>query len=282
MKLKKAITTVLMISALSISFVYADTPFRDVEIEWQITPVQWASQNKIVQGYPDGTFLPENAVTEAEFATMLARYAKNVDYEKLLSLPNNHWSQHIYNELAKYKLPFKGYNSNDVKDTPVTRGTIAQIIAAKNGFDLSLEESVEYMYENDLSNGKGTVKDFENYDAYGPMKRAEAAAFLNRLSDANVTTFKGVPSSVNADEILGIVSPVYKTPDNTNEAEFLKIGEEIAKKYGYEIDKGKESFQLDSNEGERIIMHGKSNGSSSFKYNIKNNDVSMEDRKSVV
>ena len=41
---------------------------------WAVDAVLWASQNKVVSGYPDGTFLPQNNATRAEVTTIIARY----------------------------------------------------------------------------------------------------------------------------------------------------------------------------------------------------------------
>ncbi|GHV18333.1 hypothetical protein FACS189425_06810 [Clostridia bacterium] len=53
----------------------SESAFTDYE---DITPelrdlVQIASQNKIVNGYPDGTFLPKNSITRAEAASLLVK-----------------------------------------------------------------------------------------------------------------------------------------------------------------------------------------------------------------
>ena len=39
-------------------------------------PIAWAAGNGIVNGYPDGTFAPENSVTREQMATILSRYAQ--------------------------------------------------------------------------------------------------------------------------------------------------------------------------------------------------------------
>ncbi len=41
---------------------------------WAVDAVLWASQNKVVSGYPNGTFLPQNNATRAEVTTIIALY----------------------------------------------------------------------------------------------------------------------------------------------------------------------------------------------------------------
>ncbi len=57
--------------------VYGVTPFSDVEMhEWYANAVLWASKEGIAQGDGKGRFLPEQAITRAELAAMLYRYAQ--------------------------------------------------------------------------------------------------------------------------------------------------------------------------------------------------------------
>jgi hypothetical protein len=53
-------------------------PFTDVGSgAWYTEAVRWAASARLVQGYEDGTFRPENPVTRQELATMLYRYAQS-------------------------------------------------------------------------------------------------------------------------------------------------------------------------------------------------------------
>lgn len=217
--------------------------FTDVKDEWQKIPVYWAVESEIVKGYDDGTFRPDNQTTEAEFAVMLARFVTNIDVNKLTPVGGEaHWSQHIYNELSKYRLPFRGYNNTKTKDSSINRGRIAQIVAAKNGFNLTLEQAIEYMYENDLSNGLiPGVKTFESYGAKEFLTRAQATAFLKRLSEKKVTTFRGVESPVKGNEMGGINNGGLKFVD---EKDFHKAAETVAAKHGFTTTKSTELVQI--------------------------------------
>lgn len=48
---------------------YSDVP----QSHWAYNNILWASRLKLIQGYPDGTFLPDQAVTRAEAATIALR-----------------------------------------------------------------------------------------------------------------------------------------------------------------------------------------------------------------
>lgn len=54
---------------------YTGTSFKDVKSgSWCAPYVEWAAKEKIVNGYADGTFKPDQNVTREEMVTMLYRY----------------------------------------------------------------------------------------------------------------------------------------------------------------------------------------------------------------
>lgn len=54
---------------------YTGTSFRDVKgTEWFAPYVQWAGKTGLVNGYPDGSFQPNRAVTRQEMVAMLYRF----------------------------------------------------------------------------------------------------------------------------------------------------------------------------------------------------------------
>lgn len=65
--------------------------FTDIaEGQWYTDAVNWAAEQGVVNGYPDGTFRPETPITRQEMATMLYRLAKaeKVEEDKLASFPD--------------------------------------------------------------------------------------------------------------------------------------------------------------------------------------------------
>ena len=54
-------------------------PYSDVaEGAWYYEAIRWATEAGVVDGYPDKTFRPDQAITREEMAAMLYRYEKNV------------------------------------------------------------------------------------------------------------------------------------------------------------------------------------------------------------
>lgn len=57
------------------------TSFADSAAHWAKTPIVWAEQTGVVDGYEDGTFRPDQPVTRQEFAQMMYNYAKYKGYD---------------------------------------------------------------------------------------------------------------------------------------------------------------------------------------------------------
>ncbi|MCL1873255.1 MAG: S-layer homology domain-containing protein [Clostridiales bacterium] len=64
--------------------------FSDVSAgTWYTDAVAWAEAEGIVEGYPDGTFKPNQNVSRQELATVLLRYAKFIGKEQISSSPDD-------------------------------------------------------------------------------------------------------------------------------------------------------------------------------------------------
>lgn len=57
--------------------VFSDVPGG----QWYSDPIIWANQNKIVNGYGEGIFAPNDAITREQIAVMLYRYAGSKGYD---------------------------------------------------------------------------------------------------------------------------------------------------------------------------------------------------------
>jgi hypothetical protein len=116
---KSRITSVLIVMLLSFSLnIYAsDTltveSFTDIpSTHWGIDTIRWGLEKKILTGYPNNLFKPNNNVTESEFAVILFKYVESVSTENIVVLEGKHWSQPYYNELEKFQLSLGGYNDD--------------------------------------------------------------------------------------------------------------------------------------------------------------------------
>ena len=185
--------------------------FPDVSEKWQKDAIYSAVDRGIVHGYEDGTFKPNQKITEAEFAVMLVNSATGIDVRSVRPGKDDHWAQSVYDELGKYGLPLLGYQDTLYKDSPLSRGRAAKIIARIYGFDLNVVEAVDFMYENDLSKDTGEKMDFESYGAFAFLTRSESTLILDAMYHKKQVTFKRIPSNVSNGKISTEV--LYRSKD---------------------------------------------------------------------
>ncbi|MGK7873081.1 MAG: DUF3747 domain-containing protein [Xenococcaceae cyanobacterium] len=91
-------------------------PYPDVlTSRWSAAKIQWAQQNQIVSGYPDGTFQPTKPVTRAELMAVLRRGAEYAKVQlglspeltskqtgKIFSDTSDHWAESLVSQMSSY------------------------------------------------------------------------------------------------------------------------------------------------------------------------------------
>lgn len=163
----------------------AAVPFYDLKTNhWAFASVDWAYSKSIISGYSNGSFQPERSVSESEFLVMLSRYDCTAPDSMPAALAGDrHWAGSFYTYAKSNNLPLAGYYSAAERDKPITRGEVARLVAAFEGYDVSVLHAAQFMYVNGLSSGKTGVKSYADFGADDFLSRAQAAAFLHRLSD---------------------------------------------------------------------------------------------------
>lgn len=92
-----------------------DSKFNDVnKTYYYATPIIWATENNIVNGYDEDTFAPDDKITREQFATILYRYAK---YKGLDILADENISEQL-----------KGYSDNE----KISNYALAAMVWAKS------------------------------------------------------------------------------------------------------------------------------------------------------
>ncbi|WP_319421451.1 DUF3747 domain-containing protein [Pleurocapsa sp. FMAR1] len=91
-------------------------PYADVDSSrWSAAKIQWAKENDVVKGYPDGSFKPEQPVTRAELVVVLQNLAKFANTKegkpaelkptqqpKAFSDTANHWASQNIQTMSAY------------------------------------------------------------------------------------------------------------------------------------------------------------------------------------
>lgn len=148
--------------------------FKDVpSSHWAYETVMWSKENGLSDGYPDGTFRPSQVVTESEFLAMLLRAYPGI------SLPEKQADEPWF---APYYI-FAGESNWPVYMEPsrqMTRGQVAQLLAAMTGQALAETDAVQLVLDKSLAKGK-QGSGVEGYAPRDVLTRAEAQTFLYRL-----------------------------------------------------------------------------------------------------
>lgn len=188
----------LLVSTMTVSASAKAAGFDDVASKhWAAEAIDWAIQNEIVQGYTDGTFRPEQKVTEAEFLVMLLRAYPNVLTPAVAS--DAPWYASAYELAMDYRWPviheLTAANQFD-------RGRVALLIAASQGRTGIENEAIQYLLDQGLARGK-TSATVGGYDAPGKLSRAEAVTFIRNLKDQGAV-LREAPKSKAAFSVKGL------------------------------------------------------------------------------
>ncbi|WCK57395.1 S-layer homology domain-containing protein (plasmid) [Aneurinibacillus sp. Ricciae_BoGa-3] len=158
----------------------ASTGFSDTQHHWAKNNIEWALQNGIAHGYKDGTFHPDDKVTEAEFLTMLINaFAKPGD------MPNSvNWSDKYYAFANQMNYVTNGGSDTAKRNNPINRQEVAELIAGTQGLDYTGDNAVMYLMDKGIAKGKNSSdRSVQSFDPTGNLTRAEAVTFIKNLKD---------------------------------------------------------------------------------------------------
>lgn len=169
---------------------YAVQGFVDYkEGQYWSEPILWSVNKGLIFGsvVNNRRYLkPMDNLTEAQFLAILFRYAKPDELSTTVP-QSNHWASVPYQLATKYELPVEGSLENMKKaNQPIARGKMAQLLASLHFSDpnISLEESVQFMYEANISNGyDASNKTFENFGVDNSLKRGHISTFFMKYDD---------------------------------------------------------------------------------------------------
>ena len=146
-KITRAETTALIIRALGETAGEGSTAFSDMsDSHWAYGYVGCAAELGIINGYPDGTFHPENTVLYEEFLKMLIRIVSTkTDLEYPLGYINEAKNTGLLDEI------------DAAAGQPLTRGIVAEIFA--NAFDMTISKTGKTIRETYLESAETDSSD---------------------------------------------------------------------------------------------------------------------------
>ncbi|WP_248928511.1 CAP-associated domain-containing protein [Paenibacillus hamazuiensis] len=185
------------------SYAAGASAFSDMSSHWASPAVEWAVQKGIVNGYDDGTFKPDNRVSEPEFLAMLLRAYPEA---RVGAAGSGEWYEPYYRFADT-----RGWSV--LKDTDrdhFNRGQVARTIASSQKGALDLNESIRFLLDQGLSQGK-TAATVDGYQAADPLTRAEAVQFVQNLKQKRFALTGAAPGDGSAGTAIGTVGTQTST-----------------------------------------------------------------------
>ncbi|ANS76981.1 hypothetical protein AWM70_22315 [Paenibacillus yonginensis] len=218
-----ALSMSMLLLAAPLTVAANETRFNDVPAtHWSYSAIQWGVDNGIITGYPNGSYKPDQNVTQSEFLAMLLKA-----YKADLAAPTQGES---------WDAPYLSYarlnNWTLVSETnkPVNRGQIAKLLVNASGKNFNVNDSIHYLLDEGLSNGK-TDRSIIGYKGNDLLSRAEAIAFILNVRkklavlDSAPTTeskYENPNSDIKVEEDSTVWEPLkYKGIDQKKYAQLI-------------------------------------------------------------
>lgn len=166
--------------------------FKDVKTSyWAYSVIQWGVNNKVINGYPDGTFKPNNQVAESEFLAMLVRAYHPANFKEVTK--KNHWADSYYLYSVMMNYPTAGAKDSSKRGNIINRAKVAEIIAGTQGVNYKGKDAIHYLLSKGLAKGKESNVTIDGYNGDDSLTRAEAVQFIKNVLDKGTKDKDGNP-----------------------------------------------------------------------------------------
>ena len=162
-------------------------PYADVtKDDWYAFAVSYMTENKLIMGYPDGTFKPNNPISRAEFAAIASRFDQ---LKTGLNLPFNdvgagHWAYDVIASAAD-KGWVNGYPDGSFK--PENKITRAEVVSTTNRM---LNRYADLAFAKAHKTELAPMRDMdESHWAYGAAVEAMNGHDYHRQADGKNETW---------------------------------------------------------------------------------------------
>ncbi|MEC0227185.1 S-layer homology domain-containing protein [Paenibacillus alba] len=185
-KYKKQVLLILlslqMVSTCATASGASSESFSDISNSfWGYPHIQWALDNEVIEGYPNGTFQPNSNVDQYEFIAMLIRAYHPADF--VPSPESSNWATpyatYANNMNWKTVAP-SSLGGHATTHMSMSRGMVAQMLANATGRNYSREDSIRYVLDTGLAEGK-TELSVDGFHSGDFVTRTEAVTFIERM-----------------------------------------------------------------------------------------------------
>jgi hypothetical protein len=209
----------LLLSAFCCQDALAQTTLADITNHWAEKPIKALITKEVIQGYPDGSFKPDQAITRAEFAKMVS---KTFNYDAAsqtgFSDTTGHWATHYIKAAVAQKVMNAFSDSSFRPENRLNRGQLT-VMASRVLHLGTAQEKYSESWPTSFGDVPAThwaYRQIEiahklnllpqnyqpNFQPDQAATRAEAAWILQALSQITIT--KGKIASV--DPVTGLVN----------------------------------------------------------------------------
>lgn len=161
---------------------FAGITFRDIDTHWAKATIEWGVDKGIVNGYANGTFMPNQNVTEAEFIRMLVVGIGGKDLEE--TYLTEYWSDKYYNFLHFKNYPVRWFADKKIRNAFITRAQVAELVSSADGVNYSGDEAIQYVlgkkYAHGRIQGENTIR---GYMGHATITRAEVLQLIKNLTN---------------------------------------------------------------------------------------------------
>ncbi|WP_106768697.1 S-layer homology domain-containing protein [Paenibacillus faecalis] len=165
---------------------FAGVTFHDIDNHWAKATIEWGVEKGIVNGYANGTFMPNQNVTEAEFIRMLVVGISGKDLEE--SYLTEYWSDKYYNYLYFKNYPVRGFADKKIRSQYITRTQVAELVSSADGVNYSGDQAIQYVlgkkYAKGRIKGEYTIRGYMGHET---ITRAEVLQLIKNLTDRGMS-----------------------------------------------------------------------------------------------
>ncbi|MGN7356529.1 S-layer homology domain-containing protein [Paenibacillus sp. SAF-054] len=167
---------------------------------WASELFYWAIRHDIVKGYTEGSYKPDQPITEAEFLTVLYRACGL--YINYSFYRDERGGQLMvaggpYHSAERTNAPAPGLYDTALRNKPIDRATAAAIIAGAQGLNYEGERLYKYLAGQGLLYGDS--QDIEQFEANRTLTRAEALRWVRQVIVKGMVNIQTRPKELSED-----------------------------------------------------------------------------------
>lgn len=186
--------------------------FTDLENHWAKEDIMELYNLGGINGYPDGTFKPDEEITKVEFLALTIQTVTLDEVE--ISEDDEHWGDPFYQWAFDHEIVKNSDLDKSTWDHDITRYEMAEIIIRTSENNIG-EEPIQVTGVEDIMSDYETVN--ENPSAYY-VKQAFAKGIINGKNDVGL--FAGDDTGTRAEAstlILRLINPEVRVDVNFND-----------------------------------------------------------------